>query len=157
MFFTQVAAIRKSDFVNQAKLYYCIKEGNSWGKPQPFQYNSDTYSVLDPSLSADGQWLYFASNMPGGYGGTDIYECQKNGAGWSQPKNLGGADVNTPGNEVFPYIRKMEPSSSLPTGILATEDLDIFSAVKEDADLWAEVLNLGPDINSNTDDFGQTL
>jgi outer membrane protein OmpA-like peptidoglycan-associated protein/tetratricopeptide (TPR) repeat protein len=153
MFFTQVAAIRKSDFVNQAKLYYCIKDGNNWGKPQPFQYNSDSYSNLDPALSADGQWLYFASNMPGGYGGTDIYECQKSGAGWSTPKNL-GADVNTPGNEVFPYIRKDGTLFFSSDRHFSYGGLDIFSAVKEDADLWAEVLNLGPDINSSTDDFG---
>ncbi len=153
MFFTQVAAIRKSNFVNQAKLYFCTGDGNSWDKPQPFQYNSDSYSIMDPSISADGQWLYFASNMPGGFGGTDIYECQKTGSGWSQPKNL-GADVNTSGNEVFPYIRKDGTLFFSSDRHFNYGGLDIFSATKEDADLWSEVINLGPDINSNTDDFG---
>lgn len=153
MVFAQVAAIRKSKFVNQSKLYFCTYDGSSWSKPQAFQYNSDTYSIFDPSISADGQWLYFASNMPGGYGGTDIYECQKNGSGWSQPKNL-GSEVNTPGNEVFPYIRKDGTLFFSSDRHFSYGGLDIFSATKEDADLWTEVINLGPDINSSTDDFG---
>ncbi len=152
MFYTKVGAIRKKNFVNQAKIYYCSADGKSWSKPQEFQYNSDAYSVMDPAISADGQWLYFASNMPGGYGGTDIYECQKTSDGWSKPKNL-GQEVNTPGNEAFPYLRK--------DGILFFSSdrhfnyggLDIFSAEKVDI-IWTDVENLGPDINSSTDDFG---
>ncbi len=153
MIFAQIASVRKSKFVNQSKLYISIGDGSKWSKPQAFQYNSDTYSIFDPSISADGQWLYFASNMPGGYGGTDIYECQKTASGWSQPKNL-GPDVNTSGNEVFPYIRKDGTLFFSSDRHFNYGGLDIFSAVKEDADLWSEVLNLGPDINSTTDDFG---
>jgi outer membrane protein OmpA-like peptidoglycan-associated protein/tetratricopeptide (TPR) repeat protein len=152
MLYTRVAAIRKKNFVNQAKIFYCTGDGKTWEKSQEFQYNSDSYSVMDPAISADGQWLYFASNMPGGYGGTDIYECHKTADGWSKPQNL-GAEVNTPGNEAFPYLRK--------DGILFFSSdrhfnyggLDIFSAEKVDV-LWTDVENLGPDINSSTDDFG---
>ena len=152
IFYTQVESIRKKNFVNQAKLYYCAADGDGWSTPIPFQYNSDAYSIMDPSLSEDGQWLYFASNMPGGYGGTDIYECQKLSDGWSKPVNL-GPEVNTPGNEVFPYIRKDGTLFFSSDRHFSYGGLDIFSCEKFDV-VWADVENLGPDINSSTDDFG---
>ena len=75
IFFTQVASAQKRNFINRAKLYYSNSKGKKWEKPKSFPYNSDSYSIMDPSISEDGQLLYFASDMPGGYGGTDIYEC----------------------------------------------------------------------------------
>ncbi|HTA83981.1 MAG TPA: OmpA family protein [Bacteroidia bacterium] len=153
IYYTQVNAIRKKGFVNQAKIYYSTMDADGkWGKPQPFQYNSDSYSVMDPSISEDGQWFYFASNMPGGYGGSDIYECQKSGDGWSKPVNL-GSQVNTPGNEVFPYIRKDGTLFFSSDRHFSYGGLDIFSVEKFES-IWADVENLGPDINSSTDDFG---
>jgi len=153
IYYTQVEAVRKKGFVNQAKLYISTMDADGkWGKPQPFQYNSDTYSIMDPSISEDGQWIYFASNMPGGFGGTDIYECQKSGDGWSKPVNL-GSQINTPGNEVFPYIRKDGTLFFSSDRHFSYGGLDIFSAEKFDI-IWADVENLGPDINSTTDDFG---
>ncbi len=152
MFYTEVKSIRKSNFVNQAKIYYCEKTGNNWGTPKAFPYNSDSYSVMDPVLSADGRTLYFSSDMPGGYGGCDIYACQRmEGGNWSQPKNLGN-EVNTPGNEVFPYIRN--------DGVLFFSSdrhfnfggLDIFSSTTVKGK-WTNVENLGPEVNSSTDDF----
>ncbi|MGP8214095.1 MAG: SpaA isopeptide-forming pilin-related protein [Bacteroidia bacterium] len=152
IFFTQVASIRKKNFINRAKIYFCTANGKKWGKPQDFPYNSDSYSVMDPAISEDGQWLYFASDMPGGYGGTDLYECRKNGDGWSKPRNL-GPEVNTPGNEVFPYIRKDGTLFFSSDRHFNYGGLDIFSAEKFDT-IWTDVENLGPDINSSADDFG---
>ena len=153
MYYTQVAAIRKKDYVNQAKLFYCEKSGNSWGKPQPMPFNSDSYSCMDAAISADGNTLYFSSDMPGGYGGCDIYVCQKSGNGtWSQPKNLGN-EVNTPGNEVFPYLRKDGAFFFVSDRHFNYGGLDIFSAANKNGK-WTNIQNLGPDINSSTDDFG---
>jgi len=152
IFYTEVAAVRKNNFVNQAKIYYCEKKGSGWGKPIAFPYNSDNYSVMDPSLSADGQSLYFASNMPGGFGGTDIYVCQRNSNGdWLKPQNL-GKEINTAGNEAFPYIRKDGELFFASERHFNYGGLDLFSAKKGTS--WTDVHNLGPDINSATDDFG---
>jgi len=153
MFFTEVGSVRKKNFVNQAKLYYCEKTGNSWGKPQPFDYNSDKYSVMDAALSPDGQTLYFASTMPGGFGGSDLYMCQrdKNGS-WSKPKNL-GSDINTPGNEAFPCVRKDGLLFFASDRHFNYGGLDIFSA-KQSNGKWTDIQNLGPDVNSAMDDFG---
>ncbi len=153
MFYTEVKSTRKNHFINQAKIYSCEKKGNGWSDAVAFPYNSDSYSVMDPVLSADGRTLYFSSDMPGGYGGCDLYACQRMQNGnWSQPKNLGD-EVNTPGNEAFPYIRS--------DGVLFFSSdrhfnfggLDIFSAGYVNGK-WTNVQNLGPDVNSSTDDFG---
>lgn len=153
MFYTEVRSVRKNSYVNQALIFSCRKSGNGWSEPTPFSYNSDSYSVMDPVLSIDGKTLYFSSDMPGGYGGCDIYSCQRMENGnWSKPNNL-GSEVNTPGNEAFPYIRS--------DGVLFFSSdrhfnfggLDIFSSNNVKGK-WTNVQNLGPDINSSTDDFG---
>ncbi len=152
VFFTEVASIHKSHFVNRMKVYYYEKTGSSWGDRKAFEYNSDDYSVMHPGVSPDGNRLFFVSDMPGGFGGMDIYVCDKTATGWSKPKNL-GAEVNTPGNEVFPYMRN--------DGVLFFSSdkhfnfggLDIFSCNEVNGS-WTKVQNLGADINSSTDDFG---
>ncbi|HTB06216.1 MAG TPA: carboxypeptidase regulatory-like domain-containing protein, partial [Bacteroidia bacterium] len=152
LFFTKVAAIRKKNFINQVKIYYCESNGSGWSTPQPFPFNSDTYSNMDPAISPDGQQLFFSSNMPGGFGGTDIYVSQKTATGWSQPQNL-GSEVNTPGNEAFPYMRKDGTLFFASDRHFNYGGLDMFSSVLKGGK-WTNVENLGPDINSTTDDFG---
>jgi outer membrane protein OmpA-like peptidoglycan-associated protein len=154
MFFTQVAAVRKKNFINRAQLFYCIKDGNSWSKPQPFQYNSDSYSVMDAALSDDGKTLVFASDMPGGFGGCDLYISTSTANGnWSKPKNM-GSEINTPGNEVFPCFRKDGQLFFSSDRHFNYGGLDIFSSTVGKDGKWSNVQNLGPDINSSTDDFG---
>jgi outer membrane protein OmpA-like peptidoglycan-associated protein len=155
MYLTRVSyVLNKSDknFVNLPKLYTSTLKGKSWSKVKPFQYNSDSYSVAHPSLSADGQWLFFVSDMPGGFGGTDIYVCKKEGDGWGKPQNL-GAEVNTPGSEVFPYIRKDGMLYFSSDGHSGFGGLDVFSATKIDSK-YSQIKNLGAPLNSSTDDFG---
>jgi outer membrane protein OmpA-like peptidoglycan-associated protein/5-hydroxyisourate hydrolase-like protein (transthyretin family) len=153
MFFTEVASVRKNNFVNQAKIYYCKKSGKGWGSPKAFPFNSDKYAVMDPSLSADGQDLYFSSNMPGGFGGTDIYVSHRNSNGdFLTPQNL-GKNINTPGNEAFPYMRKDGVLYFASDRHFNFGGLDLFSTAQINGK-WVDVRNLGPDINSSTDDFG---
>jgi len=152
IFFTEIASIRKNDFINQGKLFYCEKSGSGWGSPQPFPYNSDDYTVMDPCLSTDGKTLYFASNMPGGFGGNDIYMSQRTNGEWSKPQNL-GSEVNTPGNEAFPYMRKDGVLFFASDRHFNYGGLDLFSATYSNGQ-WTNVNNLGPDINSSSDDFG---
>src|ERR1700752_1956239 len=96
---------KNKEFINRPKIFYATRKGKTWQKPISFTYNSDAYCLAHPSVSADGNFLYFASDMSGGMGGMDLWVCKKEGEGWAKPENL-GPDINTSGNEEFPYIRK---------------------------------------------------
>ncbi len=154
LYFTRVMYVehKNKDFINRAKLYVSTKEGKSWGKPQAFQYNSDDYSVAHPSISDDGNYLFFSSDMKGGFGGMDIWVCKKNGTGWDKPLNL-GPDINTSGNEEFPYVRKDGLLFFASDGLPGFGGYDIFSC-KQIAGKWILNRNEGLGINSFADDFG---
>ncbi|MES2763686.1 MAG: OmpA family protein [Bacteroidota bacterium] len=155
MYLTRVNYIvnkRNKDFVNRAKLYISIGKDKKWSKPKPFQYNSDDYSCAHATVSADGTTLYFASDMPGGFGGKDIWMCKKNGEGWDKPVNL-GLDINTSGDEMFPYIRKDDALYFSSNGLPGFGGLDILSAKQKDG-RWLLNRNEGMLLNSNADDFG---
>jgi outer membrane protein OmpA-like peptidoglycan-associated protein/tetratricopeptide (TPR) repeat protein len=155
LYFTRVSYVehRNKDFVNRAKLYTSTKTGkSSWSKPQPFEYNSDEYSVAHPSLSDDGNYLFFSSDMKGSFGGMDIWVCKKNGTAWDKPANL-GPDINTSGNEEFPYMRKDGLLFFASDGLPGFGGYDIFSC-KQIAGKWILNRNEGLGINSFADDFG---
>jgi outer membrane protein OmpA-like peptidoglycan-associated protein/tetratricopeptide (TPR) repeat protein len=143
---------RDKDFINRSKLYFSKLEGKKWSNRVPFQYNSDSYSVAHACYSADGKTLYFASDMPEGFGGMDIYYCSQEGEGWSKPQNL-GSKINTAGDEVFPYYRKDEVFFFSSDGHAGFGGLDVFSATKNN-ESFSGVKNCGADINSSADDFG---
>ncbi len=109
------------------------------------------YSIAHPAISSDGQRLYFASDMPGGYGGMDLYYSERRGGFLSQPVNL-GPDINTPGNEVFPYIDKDGRLFFSSDGLPGLGGLDIFIAVPA-GEGFSKPHNVGPGINSPYDDF----
>ncbi|MBA3665980.1 MAG: tetratricopeptide repeat protein, partial [Bacteroidetes bacterium] len=94
LYFTRVGYQAKKDFVNTAKIYVATGHDRTWGNVKSFEHNSNNYSVAHPSISNDGNALFFCSDMPGGLGGKDIWMCKKNGAGWEKPVNL-GPDINT--------------------------------------------------------------
>lgn len=155
MFLTRVnyvASKRNKDFVNRAKLYISKGKDKNWDKPQPFAYNSDDYSCGHASLSADGTMLYFSSDMPGGFGGKDIWMCKKNGETWDKPVNL-GVDINTSGDEMFPFIRKDNLLFFSSDGLPGFGGLDVFSAKMVEGK-WLLNRNEGLLLNSSTDDFG---
>ena len=85
------------------KIFYSNRIEELWSDPKPFYLNNNAFSVGHPSLSGDGTTLYFVSDMPGGYGGTDLYACYKEGEEWGPARNL-GRTINTIGDEVFPNI-----------------------------------------------------
>jgi outer membrane protein OmpA-like peptidoglycan-associated protein/tetratricopeptide (TPR) repeat protein len=145
---------RKSKhFVNRPKIYFSELKGRHWSSPKPFQYNSDDYACAHPAISADGQQLFFSSDMPGGSGGKDIWMCKRDGDGWSKPENLGD-EVNSPGDEVFPFIRKDGVLFYSSDGLPGIGGLDIFSATKQSSGKWGNVANQGAPLNGATDDFG---
>lgn len=154
-FLTRVSytAGKSSDFVNRAKLYLLSGNGKTkWSGIKPFQYNSDDYSCAHASLSFDGNTLYFTSDMPGGFGGKDIWMCKKEGEQWSKPLNL-GSDINTSGDEMFPYIRKDGMLFFSSNGLPGFGGLDILSA-KQVSGKWILNRNEGLFLNSSADDFG---
>lgn len=166
VYFTRVRNIiirKKSDFINRPKLYSAEVKGgrwketggNKWRKIKSFEYNSNQYSVMHPSLSRNGKYLFFASDMPGGYGGGDIYVCKDKGNKWGKPVNLGPA-INTTGNEMFPSIRDDGTLFFSSDGHEGYGGQDIFSATKagDTGDKWGNVTNLKAPINSVSDDFG---
>ncbi len=156
--FTRVNYIvnkKNKDFVNRAKIYFTDVNGKSFSKPKAFTYNSDEYSCAHPSLSADGTILFFSSDMPGSYGGQDIWMCKKNGDGWDKPVNL-GFDINTTGDEVFPSVKKDGSLYFSSNGLPGFGDLDIFTAKQVDGK-WLLNRNEGLYLNSKADDFGITF
>jgi peptidoglycan-associated lipoprotein len=127
-----------------------IAATGQWSKPMPFKYNNAKYSVGDPFITPDGKTLYFASDMPGGMGGTDIYISTKDAIdNWSLPVNLKA--VNTKGNERTPVLdgNNIYFSSD---GRIGMGGLDIYKAVKRDS-VFSAVQNMGYPLNSPQDDF----
>jgi len=131
-----------------------LQYGKYWSDPEPLHFNSKEYSCGQASMTPDGQVMYFASDMPGGYGGTDIYKVTRKADGsWGEPVNL-GSRINTEGNEMFPYFDAdggylFYSSNGLP----GLGGLDIFVSKERRDGSYTKPLNMGSPINSNRDDF----
>ncbi|MGV8879792.1 MAG: OmpA family protein [Sphingobacteriaceae bacterium] len=144
---------KSTDGINKLKLYTAT--GSSWNTIAPFPYNNDEYSVGHPTVSKDGSILIIASDMPGGYGGTDLYYSVRSGAGkgWSKPVNL-GPKINTEGNEMFPFLYKDDRLFFSSTGHPGFGGLDLFEVLLKDMKPLSSPRNLGTPFNSFGDDFG---
>lgn len=135
------------------EIYSSRRTDYGWEYVTPFEFNdAKRYSVMHPYLSADGSTLYFASDMPGGQGGFDIWMCEMQASGaWGKPANL-GTPVNTPGNETFPTVAAdgtLYFSSNRHVGM---GGLDIFYT-KKGKGKWQPVRNMRAPFNSSADDF----
>lgn len=139
-------------YTNRLKLFSSNAEDGNWSDPVPFYLNNDAYSVGHPALSADGQTLYFASDMPGGFGGTDLYRVKRQGDGWGPAENL-GATINSFGNEMFPYVYKDSVLYFSSDGHAGLGSLDIFRS-ETDGESWGKPENMKAPVNSPADDFG---
>jgi peptidoglycan-associated lipoprotein len=124
----------------------------SWSRPVKLSIGNDSLLAAHPSVSRDGNKIYFVSNRPGGFGGNDIWMAEKVGESkWGEAKNL-GPQINTAGNEMFPFIRdngELYFSSDSHVGL---GGLDIFKASPIEKDQW-KVENMGVPINSTGDEF----
>lgn len=149
-------ARRSTDGVNKLKLYTATQINGTWSEATELPFNSDEFSTGHPALSADNKRLYFASDRPGGFGGSDIYVSFWKDKNWSEPVNL-GADVNSKGNELFPFIDERGTLYLASDGHEGLGKLDIFTAqLSSDGKKGYKISNLGEPINSAADDFGIT-
>ena len=135
-------------------IMYTKKIGDKWSDPKNIKLLPDSLVAAHPSISKDGLTLYFVSDMPGGFGKKDIWKVTrlKENDSWSKPVNL-GPDINTAGDELFPYIREDGTLYFSSDGLIGMGGLDIFKAVPQPDGSWT-VQNMKPPINSFADDFG---
>mgnify|MGYP000713528648 CR=1 FL=1 len=135
------------------KIFTAQKQGKVWGYHLPFDYNSDEYTCVHPVISEDGLTIYFSSDMPGGFGGMDLYSVTFIDGEWSEPKNLGEV-INSAGDEVFPYIHYatgMFYFSSNGQGGMG--GFDIFWTSKKQKQQWQTPQHFGAPINSRWNDY----
>ena len=128
------------------------KDNGEWVNPEPLSIAADSLVVAHPAISGDGSTLYFVSNIPGGYGKMDIWKVTRNDDEWSEPVNMGD-QINTPGNEMFPFIH---PDGTLYFSSdyhLGMGGLDIFKATVQNNGEY-KIKNMRYPINSTHDDFG---
>ena len=131
---------------------YSLVDGE-WIQGEPLPFNNLGYAVGHPALSADGKTMVFASDMPGGFGGADLYRTQFLNGTWSRPVNL-GPEINTNGDELFPFIDANGLLFFSSNGHIGLGGLDLYFARPQSQALWTAVQNVGFPINSSTDDFG---
>ena len=137
---------------NHVNLFISTKKGGKWSQPVLMPINSPDSWDASPTFSRNGKTLYFASDRPGGYGGSDIYSAKLNERGrWGEVTNMGGT-INTAEDEVFPYISPDNKLYFASDGHIGFGMLDIFVAVRKSGQITIE--NMGPSINSAYDDFG---
>lgn len=140
-----------------AQIYTSARSGGSWGKGTPLKITRDTISsYAHPSMSPNSEFLYFVSDMPGGYGGKDIWRAYMIGDMVEYYENL-GPDINTAGDEVFPHMRTDSTLYFSSDGHPGLGGLDIFKATyNSKAKSWS-IENMGAPLNSQSDDFGMNF
>lgn len=143
---------------NDVNLYLTRFRNGAWSEPVPLNINDPEAWDSSPAFSQDGRTLYFASNRRGrgrnmaGYGGTDLYSAVMDSRGrFSRIKNL-GPEINTPGNELFPYVAEDAKLYFASDGHPGYGGLDIFVVKRANGKTVIE--NLGQPVNSTGDDFG---
>lgn len=155
MYFTKARRSPTSD--TSVEIYTSRRSDATWSTPQKFEITPDTLSAVGhPAVSPDGKWLYFASDMPGGYGGKDIWRIRLGDDRLGTLENLGN-DINTAGDEMFPYVRTDSLLYFASDGHQGFGGLDLHRAwLNSTGDRWS-VENMGQPMNSPGDDFGITF
>ncbi|HSL86143.1 MAG TPA: OmpA family protein [Bacteroidales bacterium] len=155
LFFTRCEAGKRER--KGCVIMYSERSGSDWSKPENLNIFADTLVAAHPSISPDGLTLWYVSDIPGGYGGKDIYYStrMKPGDPWSTPRNA-GPDINTGGDELFPFIRDNGYLYFSSDGHIGMGGLDIFRAIPQPDGSWV-VQNMKAPINSSADDFSITF
>lgn len=153
LYFTRCKPPAKNK-VGGTQIFYAEKQGEEWGKEKVINIFSDSLVAAHPAISPDELTLYFVSDIAGGLGGKDIWKITRSNKGdeWSKPENL-GPSINTPMDDVFPYVHADGTLYFSSNGRGGLGGLDIFKATAKEDGTW-KVENLEYPINSNADDFG---
>lgn len=142
----------KATGYSDVHLFFSRYRNGKWSEPVPLSINDVDSWDSTPALSPDGKTLYFSSDRAGGFGGNDLYSAKINRRGrWVDIKNL-GSEINTPGNEMFPFVSTDGSLYFSSNGHHGLGHLDIFRAVRQGGHVSIE--NLGKPMNSHQDDFG---
>lgn len=156
LFYTLCKYTNNSRYYN-CDICYSKREGSSWSEIKSIgtNVNLDNTWESQPTVTSDGQTLYFVSDRPGGFGGYDLYETTRDSAGtWSAPKNL-GPSINTAGNEKSPFIHTDSQTLYFSSdGLMALGGYDIFFTKLDSNKKWDKPTNIGYPINSFDDDVG---
>ncbi|WP_075603649.1 tetratricopeptide repeat protein [Saccharicrinis aurantiacus] len=146
----------KEDGASHMHIYMKRKEDGEWPKKSiPIPIIQKGYSFMHASFSSEGDKMYFASDMPGGYGGTDIYVSHYHNGFLSPPINL-GPNINTPANELFPFCNSNDVLFFTSEGHYGLGGLDIFYAYP-DSEMFGKAKNIGYPINTSSDDFNLVI
>ncbi len=152
MFFTRCEAGKRE--TKGCIIMFSKRSGDSWSEPVNSEILPDSLVAAHPAISPDGLTLYFVSDKEGGFGSKDIYKVTRDGDNdpWSSPENL-GPDINTPGDELFPFLREDGSLYFASDGHIGMGGLDIFKANQQPDGSWV-VQNMKSPVNSFADDFG---
>lgn len=137
---------------NKLGLFSAILVGEEWTKVRELRINNEWYNVITPWLSPEGKRLFFASDKPGGFGGSDLYFSYWKGDYWDDPINLGPV-INTKGNETYPFINPAGELFFSSDGHPGFGGKDIFYSRLEDTS-WIAPVQLDAPVNSKYNDFG---
>ena len=147
---------KSKDGTTKLNLYQATLVEGEWTDEKELPFNDPDVDQAHPALSSNGRILVFASNAKGGLGGMDLWASRLEQGAWSQPVNL-GARINTPGDEVFPFIHEDGTLYFSSNGWSSLGGLDVFVATQvynHPDSLWEYPFNVGAPINSSYDDFG---
>jgi len=142
--------------ITLVKLYKATFENDKWTNVTELPFDSDQYSTAHPALSPDEKTLYFASDMPGTFGQSDLYKVSIDGDTYGAPQNL-GATINTEGKETFPYVTSENEIYFSSDGHPGLGGLDVFVGQIETNGTIGTIENVGGDINSPKDDFAYSI
>ena len=156
MYLTQCKVEKKKDL--PCRIYVSKRKGKLWGDPQLVQIKLDSNTNIGhPALSEDESVLIFSADMSGGYGGKDLWLTQKEKRNtWSDPINLGPM-VNTPGDEMFPFLHTDGTVYFSSTGHIGMGGLDIYKTLQDENGAYILPVNLKSPVNSSADDFSMII
>jgi hypothetical protein len=153
MWFTRNNRQRAQSGVKKMGILHARYADGAWSTVEEFSFNNTEITVAHPSLSRDGHWMIFASDMPGGHGGMDLYRCRWLSGQWSEPENLGPV-VNTSRNEAFPFLAADGTLWFSSDGHPGLGGYDVFAAPPDTEGRHSVVINAEAPVNGPADDLG---
>jgi outer membrane protein OmpA-like peptidoglycan-associated protein len=145
--------VKRKDSIVRIQIFFSSMKDGKWSAPAPFAFNNKDYSVGHPCLTSDGKTMYFSSDMPGGFGGSDLYKTTRDNNGdWKKAENL-GSKINTEGDEMFPFYEENNQVLFFSSnGRYGLGGLDVFICAVNGND-FGQVINAGAPLNTQYDDF----